>query len=103
SLGKTNTYFTNARRVLGVDRIISEQIAGYIPTAGFCGSGGGEDARPVLVPFFQGDSQTMRFVSSYSLNEAARGLPRIVEYQVIPGETGVGVRLIVNETVFTGP
>ena len=52
---------------------------------------------------FQGDPQTMRFVSSYSLTEAARGLPRLLEYQVIPGEDGNSVRLVVNEIVYTGP
>ena len=45
----------------------------------------------------------MRFVSSYSLQEAARGLPRILELQVIPGEGGRGVRLVVNELLYSGP
>ena len=45
----------------------------------------------------------MRFVSTYSLNEAGRGYPRILEYQVIPGENGTGVRLIVNEFWYCGP
>jgi hypothetical protein len=45
----------------------------------------------------------MRFVSSYSLQEGSRGYPRILEYHVIPGEQGRGVRLIVNEILYTGP
>jgi hypothetical protein len=45
----------------------------------------------------------MRFVTTYSIQEAARGVPQIVEYQVIPGEDGKGVRLIVNERPYTGP
>jgi len=45
----------------------------------------------------------MRFVSSYSLQEAARGLPQILEFQVIPGEHGRGVRLVVNENLYSGP
>jgi prepilin-type N-terminal cleavage/methylation domain-containing protein len=101
SLGKTNTYFTDMRRVIGVDRILTEQIAGYMPVAAICGGGEGTPPRPVLM--FQGDAQTMRFVSSYSLTEAARGLPRLLEYQVIPGEDGNSARLVVNETVYTGP
>ncbi|MEJ7607865.1 MAG: hypothetical protein WKF37_16740 [Bryobacteraceae bacterium] len=36
------------------------------------------------LPFFQGDTQTMRFVSTYSLQEAGRGFPG-AELQVIPG------------------
>ena len=45
----------------------------------------------------------MRFVSSYSLQQGARGLPRILEFQVIRGEEGKGVRLVVNEQPYTGP
>ena len=55
------------------------------------------------MPFFQGEPQSMRFVSSYSLQESARGLPRILEFQVIPGKDGEGVRLVVNENLYTGP
>ena len=44
----------------------------------------------------------MRFVTSYSLQDAWRGRPQIVVLQVIPGEEGHGVRLIVNETPYTG-
>jgi hypothetical protein len=45
----------------------------------------------------------MRLVSSYSLGEAGRGLPQILEFQVIPGAEGRGVRLVVNEILYTGP
>lgn len=55
------------------------------------------------MPFFQGEPQSMRFVSSYSLEEASRGFPRIVEYQVIPGVNNEGVRLVVNELLYSGP
>ncbi|MBC8167553.1 MAG: prepilin-type N-terminal cleavage/methylation domain-containing protein [Bryobacteraceae bacterium] len=100
SMGKTNEHFNRIRRVMGVERILTEQVAGFMATAGFCGSQGGP---PTKFPFFQGDFQTMRFVSSYSLQEAARGYPRILEYQVIPSEDGQSVRLIVNESLYTGP
>lgn len=101
AMGRTNTFFANARRTLSVDRIITEQIAGFVPTAGFCQPN--PQAPPTRVVFFQGETQTMRFVSTYSLQEAARGLPRILEFQVIPAEAGEGVRLIVNEHLFSGP
>ncbi|HZN26058.1 MAG TPA: hypothetical protein VFB75_17675, partial [Burkholderiales bacterium] len=52
---------------------------------------------------FQGEPETMRFVSTYSLQEASRGYPRILEFQVIPGDEGRGVRLIVNEHLYSGP
>jgi hypothetical protein len=53
--------------------------------------------------FFQGESQVMRFVSTYSLNEAWRGAPKILEFFVIRREDGEGVRLVVNEIPYTGP
>ncbi|MDZ4798844.1 MAG: prepilin-type N-terminal cleavage/methylation domain-containing protein [Bryobacteraceae bacterium] len=101
AMGRTNKHFTDVRRVLGSDRVITEQIAGFVPTAGLCQPT--PEAPPIRVGFFQGDVQTMRFVSTWSLQEAGRGLPRILEFQVIPGENGEGVRLVVNETLFTGP
>ena len=45
----------------------------------------------------------MRFVTSYSLQDAWRGKPQIAVLQIIPGADGRGVRLIVNETPYTGP
>lgn len=101
AMGRTNRHLADTRRVLGVDRVITEQVAGFVPTAGFCQAN--PQSPPTRVAFFQGDTQTMRFVSTWSLQEAARGLPRILEFQVIPGENGEGVRLIVNETLYTGP
>jgi hypothetical protein len=62
------------------------------------------DGRPIRVPFFEGQPQAMRFVSTYSLQEAARGYPRILEFQTIPGDPSVGgFRLIVNESLYSGP
>ncbi len=45
----------------------------------------------------------MRLASTYSLQQGERGLPMILEFQVIPGEDGQGVRLVVNEHWYTGP
>ena len=45
----------------------------------------------------------MRFVTSYSLEDAWRGRPRIAAMQVIPGENNQGVRLIVNEIAVYRP
>lgn len=101
ALEKTNNRFIANRRVIGVERALQQQLAGLMPVGAPClgpgGGGGGQAA------FFQGQPQAMRFVTNYSLNEAARGYARIVEYSVIPGEDNVGLRLIVNETVYTGP
>lgn len=89
------------RRVMGVDRVLRLQIGNLMAVKAACGSA--EGGRGAMAPFFQGEPQTMRFVSSYSLQEAARGYPRILEFQVIPGEHGRGVRLVVNEPLYSGP
>ena len=51
---------------------------------------------------FIGTPQTLRMVSTYSLAEGSRGYPRLLEFQVISSNLG-GVRLIVNESLYTGP
>lgn len=101
AMDRANHRLLANRRVLGVERVLTQQLAGFIPVKADCFTS--PQAPPARLPFFQGEAQTMRFVSSYSLNEAGRGYPRILEYQVISGENGEGVRLIVNEFWYTGP
>jgi hypothetical protein len=43
----------------------------------------------------------MRMVSTFSLQQGWRGEPQILEFFVIPGKQGRGVRLVVNETPYT--
>ena len=104
-VGFNATQMTNARvmanrRAVSVQRVLEQQIAGFMPETADCLPGPG--LARVRMPFFQGEPQSMRFITSYSLGEAARGYPRIVEFQVIPGEDNRGVRLIVNEPLYTG-
>ncbi len=99
SMEKVNNRVIANRRALGAQRILEQQIAGMIVTMADCQGGG----PPVRIPFFQGEPQTMRFVSTYSLEEAHRGYPRILEYQVVPRPDGRGVRLVVNERIYAGP
>ena len=100
SMQKTTNHLMRNRRVMGAERVLEQQLGNFLPAKADC--------RPIgqgpmtTVVFFQGEEQTMRFVSSYSLQEANRGYPRILEYQVIPGESGIGVRLVVNELLYTG-
>jgi hypothetical protein len=101
SMTRTNSRLMSNRKVLGVERILAQQIAGFVPTRADCRAA--PQAPPQQVPFFQGEPETMRFVSTYSLQEASRGYPRILEFQVIPGDQGHGVRLVVNEHLYTGP
>lgn len=102
AMQRTNDRFLSNRRVLGVERAIHDQLSGLIPTWAECVSpGGGPSGQKVVL--FQGEPQAMRFVSSYSLHEGARGYPKLLEYLVIPGEQGKGVRLVVNELPYAGP
>lgn len=88
------------RRTIGTQRVIEQQVAGLIPASADClGDGSGP---PAKILFFQGELQSMRFVSTFSLDEGSRGFPRVLEYQVIRGENGRGVRLVVNEHLYTG-
>jgi hypothetical protein len=101
ALEKTDSKLMANRRSVSVQRTIRSQIAGFIPVSADCL--GGMDLQRVTIPFFQGAPESMRFVSGYSLEEGARGMPHILEFQVIPGEGGRGVRLVVNERPYTGP
>jgi len=99
TMEKTNARLYGNRRVMSVNRIIDSQIAGIVQTKTECIASGNPGGS---ISFFQGEQQTMRFVSTYSLDDAARGYPKILEFQVIPGEHE-GVRLIVNELIYAGP
>jgi general secretion pathway protein J len=92
---KTQQHLMDNRRVAGAQRILTEQLEGMIPMKANCG---GKD----LTPFFQGEPDRMRLISTYSLQEAWRGRPQILEIFVIPGEES-GVRLVVNEIPYLHP
>ena len=101
ALEKTNSRFQGNRRVLGVEKALAAQIANLMPVTVEClGGAGGQAGKAVM---FHGEIQQMRFVTSYSLQEGARGYPKLVEFTVISGENGNGVRLIVNEIPYSGP
>jgi prepilin-type N-terminal cleavage/methylation domain-containing protein len=100
AMGKANARLLDNRRVAGSQRILEQQIAGFLPVVAECLTG--PEGAPVRMPFFQGEPQSMRFVSGYSLEEAWRGYPRTLEFQVIPNPEG-GERLVVNEHLYTGP
>ncbi|MGO4880561.1 MAG: hypothetical protein ACLP59_07035 [Bryobacteraceae bacterium] len=101
ALHKTNNRLIANRRVAGAQRVLEQELGGFMPVKGVCT--GGPDAPQTPFVFFQGQPQSMRLVSTYSLQEAWRGQPRILELQVIPGDEGRGVRLVVNEIPYTGP
>jgi len=101
AMSKADSKLMLNRREVGAQRILEQQIAGLMPVTADCAPG--PDSPPTRIPYFQGEEQSMRFASTYSLQQAARGLPMMLEFQVIPGDQGQGVRLIVNEFLYSGP
>jgi prepilin-type N-terminal cleavage/methylation domain-containing protein len=99
-LARANHKLMDNRRVAGAQRVLEQQLAGFMPVKAPCSNGG---SPPVRIPFFQGEPESMRLVSTYSLQEAWRGIPHVLEFQVIPGDEEAGVRLIVNEIPYAGP
>jgi prepilin-type N-terminal cleavage/methylation domain-containing protein len=100
TMDKTDARLVRNRRVSNSRGIIESEIRGFIYSLANYRPG------PDLmrqVPFLQTEAQSMRFVTAYSLDDGWRGRPRIAALQVIPGENNQGVRLIVNETPYTGP
>jgi hypothetical protein len=98
-MDKANTKLMANRRVASVERIMRSEIQGLIPVVAACVPDG--DQPPETVMYFDGRPQSLRFVSAYSLQEATRGMPRILDFQVIPGDQGLGVRLVVNELPYS--
>lgn len=101
ALEKANTKLLNNRKVSITQSIVEQQIQDFMPVVALAISNPGTP--PVQVPFFHGEPQAMRFVSTYSLQEASRGMPQILEFSVIVGDRGEGVRLVVNEHPYAGP
>ena len=98
---KADARLMDNRRVVGAQRIVEEEIEGFVPVLAVCN--GGDNLPGTKIAFFQGESEVMRLVSTFSLQGGWRGQPQVLEMFVIPGENGLGVRLVVNETLYTGP
>lgn len=108
SLEKTGANIAESRRVLGARRVLEQALGGFLPAQAECHGGDIDVVQRVARTkakglFFEGTRQSLRFVSSFSLEEAHRGAPRIMEIAVIPGANGEGLRLIVNEHLYWGP
>ena len=87
------------RRIATANEILYAEFEGIVPIAAQP-----DPARQTGVPrapFFQGEIESMRFVTNYSLTEGRRGGLRIVELQV--SETGRGRRVLLNELPYGGP
>jgi len=97
---KTQSHLMDNRRVAGAQRILLQELQNLVPVVAECG-GGSEGG--VKAPFFQGEPQAIRLVSTFSLQAASRGMAQILEIFVAPGDEGGGVRLLVNEIPYAGP
>ena len=97
---KTQSHLMDNRRVAGAQRILMQELQNMIPVVVQCGAGEGGGPK---TPFFQGEPQAMRLVSTFSLQGASRGMAQILEIFIAPGENGQGVRLLVNEIPYAGP
>src|SRR4051812_18433701 len=100
AFSRTDNKLMENRRVAGAQRILEQELQGLIPVVAPCL--GTMQGAGMKFGFFQGRGDQMTLVSSFSLQGAWRGLPQILQLFVIPGENGEGVRLVVNETQYTG-
>lgn len=101
AMNKSDSKLMANRRVTSIERVLDQEVEGIMPVTATCQPQPGIAGAKLM--FFQGEPQSMRLASTYSLQQGERGIPMILEYQVIPGEDGQGVRLIVNEHWYTGP
>ena len=94
---ETRAALTFDRRVVVANGLLHAQFAGLAPVPA--------RPRPSVgapeFPFFDGEPNQMRFVSSYSWTAGPRGGLRIVELSL--GETERGLRLILTESPYQGP
>lgn len=87
------------RRIATANAILHSQLAGLVPVTAEPPRGVGLGSHP----FFQGEAQAMRLVTSYSWTGGVRTGLRLVELLVSPGREGEGVRLLLTESPYRGP
>jgi hypothetical protein len=96
---KTTDKLMDNRRITGAQRVLQDELMGLIPVTPPCL--GQPDLASVHFNFLQAEPQKLRMVSGFSLQEGWRGHPQILEFLVIPGKDGMGVRLVVNEIPYS--
>jgi hypothetical protein len=99
ALWRTDQRLMDNRRVAGAQRIVEQQLEGLIPVMSPC-MGSGDELTKVAV--FSGHPLSLTMVSAFSLQQAWRGRPQILQFFTMPSDEG-GIRLVVNETPYTGP
>jgi len=100
AFAKTDAKLWDIRKITGAQNILHQEIEGLIPVLAACGPNTVDNG--FRAAFFQGEPAALRMVSSFSLQQGWRGEPQVLELFVIPGDEGGGVRLVVNEILYTG-
>jgi len=96
--GKTHARLTLDRRMATSNAILHAALESIFPAWAEHHS---PPAPPNTFLFFQGQRESMRFVTSYSLQNGPRGGLRLIELQIVDGERGR--RVLLNEKAYAGP
>jgi len=96
---RTNTDLMLDRRIAAANAILHAALEGVVPA--WVEFRRPTMASPTLALFFQGQPESMRFVSAYSLDSGPRGGLRLLELQVVRAEQGL--RLLLNDQPHPGP
>ena len=100
AFAKTDAKLMDIRKITGAQNILHQELEGLIPVLAACGNNTVDNG--FKAAFFQGEPAALRMVSSFSLQQGWRGEPQVLELFVISGDAGEGVRLVVNESLYTG-
>lgn len=84
------------RKIANSNRLLHAMFAGMVPVLATPPPSAG--APPA--PFFHGEPQQMRFISSFSLEAGARGQLQVIELNVQAAENGL--RLVLTQSPFRG-
>jgi general secretion pathway protein J len=87
------------RRIATANSILHSGISGIAPVLAQVPPGRRMEVQSLT--FFQGEPQSMRFVSSYSVTEGRRGGLQIVELEIVNSERGR--RVLLNQMPYRGP
>jgi len=93
AFARTNSRLMDDRRVAGSQRVIQQELEGLMPVAATCAG-----QKTIM---FQGQPDHLTMISTYSLQQAWRGRPQILQFFLAPDDEG-GMRLLVNEIPYTG-
>ena len=97
ALSRTDKKLMENRRIAGAQRIVEQELEGLIPVSAPC-TGSGNESKDLLL-FFSGQPNNLTMISGFSLHEAWRGRPQVLQIFTVPTEQGDGVRLVVVSRV----